>query len=159
MNWMSLAVWGFAATVVLTSLLASTRAVGWTRMDIPFLLGTAFSTKRDQAKWIGALVHLMNGWLFAIVYVAAFESVGLATAWFGAMIGFVHSLFVLTVGMTVLPSLHPRMADEEDGPSPTRMLEPPGFLALHYGRQTPFATVVSHLIYGGILGHFYRLAS
>jgi hypothetical protein len=150
-------IWGFAATVVLTTLLAGTRAVGWTRMDIPFLLGTVFTDNRDRAKWFGALIHFLNGWIFAIFYAAIFESVGMATAWLGALIALVQSLFVLSVGMIVLPSFHPRMASEEDGPRPTRMLEPPGFLALHYGRQTPIATVFSHLIYGAILGFFYRL--
>jgi hypothetical protein len=126
-------------------------------MDIPFLLGTAFTQNRDRAKWVGALIHALNGWIFALVYIAAFENLGIANAWFGALIGLVHSLFVLTVGMASLPSFHPRMASEEDGPRPTRMLEPPGFLALHYGKQTPVATILSHLIYGAILGHFYIL--
>lgn len=156
MNWPSFLVWGFAATIVLTTLQASTRVLGWTRMDIPFLLGTAFCSNRDRAKWIGALIHIINGWIFAFVYIQAFESVKLATFWFGAIIGIAHSAFVLTIGMAILPSFHPRMASEEDGPQPTRMLEPPGFLALHYGTQTPIATVLSHLIYGSILGFFYH---
>jgi hypothetical protein len=157
MNWGSVALWGFAATLVLTTLLAGSRAAGWTRIDVPFLLGTAISGNRDAATWIGALVHLGNGWVFAIAYAAAFESVGFAAAWFGALVGLVHALFVLTVGMTILPAFHPRMASEQDGPTPTRMLEPPGFLALHYGRQTPVATILAHLVYGAILGYFYRL--
>jgi hypothetical protein len=155
MNWDALLVWGFAATIVLTTLLAGSRAMGWTRMDVPFLLGTAVTPDRDRAKWVGAVIHLLNGWCFALVYAAAFESLGFSAAWLGGLIGFVHAMFVLTVGMAILPSFHQRMASEEDGPSPTRMLEPPGFLALHYGRQTPIATIASHLIYGGILGFFY----
>lgn len=157
MNWSSLLLWGFAATIVLTALLASARSMGFTRIDIPFLLGTIFTDNRDRAVWIGAGIHIANGWGFACLYVAAFESIGEATWLWGALIGGVHAFFVLTVGMQILPSFHPRMASEEDGPSPTRMLEPPGFLALHYGKQTPIATVVAHLIYGGILGGFYRI--
>ena len=37
--------------------------------------------------------------------------------------------------------------------------ERPGFLALHYGRRTPLATLFAHLAYGGILGAFYHLAA
>ena len=47
------------------------------------------------------------------------------------------------------------MASEQKGPTVTRQLEPPGFLALNYGYQTPFSVLVAHLIYGTILGIFY----
>jgi hypothetical protein len=53
--------------------------------------------------------------------------------------------------------LHPRMASEHHGPNPTRQLEPPGFMALNYGRPTPVATILAHLLYGAILGAFYTL--
>ncbi len=69
----------------------------------------------------------------------------------------VHSLFVLLVVMYILPGLHPHMASEQRGPDPTRQLEPPGFLALNYGRRTPVVLVGAHVIYGAILGSFYRL--
>jgi len=37
------------------------------------------------------------------------------------------------------------MASEQRGPEPTRALEPPGVLALNYGRQTPVVTLVAHV--------------
>jgi hypothetical protein len=148
--------WGFAATIILTTLLSASRALGLTRMDIPFMLGTIFTGNRDRAKWIGFLVHLLNGWAFALIYIAAFHASGWKNIWFGAAIGLVHILFVLIAGMAILPSIHPRMASEQHGPTPTRQLEPPGFLALNYGRQTPLASVFAHLIYGGVLGFFYQ---
>jgi hypothetical protein len=49
------------------------------------------------------------------------------------------------------------MASEQDGPTPTKQLEPPGFMALNYGRRTPITVILAHLVYGGILGAFYRL--
>ncbi len=36
-------------------------------------------------------------------------------------------------------------------------LEPPGFLALTYGYQTPASVLLAHLIYGAILGTFYAM--
>jgi uncharacterized membrane protein YagU involved in acid resistance len=102
-------------------------------------------------------VHLVNGWLLALIYAAAFQSWRRATWWLGAAIGLVHGLFVLLVVMPVLPGLHPRMASEQRGPEPTRQLEPPGFLALNYGRRTPISVILAHLVYGGILGTFYRV--
>jgi hypothetical protein len=75
----------------------------------------------------------------------------------GASIGFVHAAVVLIMGMRLLPGLHPRMASEEQGPTVTRQLEPPGFLALNYGYQTPVSVLVAHLVYGMILGAFCTL--
>jgi len=148
--------WGFAATIVLTTILAGSRAMGLTRMDISFMLGTMFTSNRDRAKWIGFVFHLINGWVFALIYISAFHATGLKNVWFGALIGFVHVMFVLVVGMGILPSIHPRMASEQHGPAPTRQLEPPGFLALHYGRQTPIVSIFAHLVFGAILGFFYQ---
>ena len=68
-----------------------------------------------------------------------------------------HALIVLIAIMPLLPSVHPRMASEHRGPEPTRQLEPPGFMALNYGRQTPLITVAAHLLYGAVLGAFYKL--
>ncbi|MGH2559784.1 MAG: hypothetical protein ACRDJH_12020 [Thermomicrobiales bacterium] len=158
MNWGSAVLWGFVGTVVLTTLLAGSQALGLTRMNIPFMLGTMVTPDRDRAKLVGFGMHLVNGWLFAFIYAAAFQSWDRATWWLGAATGLVHALFVLVAAMPLLPAMHPRMASEQHGPTPTRQLEPPGFLALSYGERTPVSVVVAHLLYGGILGAFYRLA-
>ena len=72
------------------------------------------------------------------------------------VIGFVHGAFVLSVGLQMLSSFHPRMAHPYQGPTPTKQLEPPGFFALNYGKGTPFITLLAHLIYGSVLGTFYQ---
>ncbi|MDO6388522.1 hypothetical protein Q4E40_00185 [Pontibacter sp. BT731] len=155
MNISNLILWGFAATLMLTALMAASRPLGFTRMDLPFLLGTMFTPDRNKAPLLGFAVHLVIGWLFASIYAAAFESTGWYTWWFGMAIGFVHGAFVLTVGLQLLTTLHPRVANPFQGPTPTRQLEPPGFMALNYGRGTPLVTLVAHLLYGGVLGFFY----
>jgi uncharacterized membrane protein YagU involved in acid resistance len=156
-NWGGVAVWGFAATVILTTIMAGSQELGLTRMSLPFVLGTMFTSDRDRAKLLGLVAHLINGWWIALIYAALFEARGEATWWFGALTGLAHGLFVLLVVMPVLPGLHPRMASEQWGPTPTKLLEPPGFLALNYGRRTPFATLIAHIIYGGLLGTFYQM--
>lgn len=147
--------WGFVATVVLTTLMSAARGVGLSRMSIPFMLGTMVTPDRDRAPFVGFLLHMVVGWMFAFVYVLGFESLGRATWWLGAGAGLVHGLAVLVAIMPLLPGLHPRMASERRGPEPTRALEPPGFLALNYGRRTPLVTLVAHVVYGAILGGFY----
>ena len=157
MNWQSWLLWGFVATVALTTVMAGSQGLGFTRMNLPYMLGAMFTPSRERAKLIGFGVHLVNRWIFSLAYVAAFHSWGRATWWAGAAIGLVQAIFVLTVLVSLLPSLHPRMASEEQGPTVTRQLEPPGFLALNYGYQTPVSVVLAHLIYGAILGGFYSM--
>lgn len=157
MNWdiFSHIVWGFVGTVVLTAILAGSQGLGMTRMNIPYLLGTIFTPDRDRAKLVGIVIHFINGWIFALLYIAAFHAWGMATWWLGALMGFIHAAFVLTVAMPLLPALHPRMANEQYGPTVVRQLEPPGFLAMHYGVRTPISVVLAHVAFGAILGAFY----
>jgi hypothetical protein len=156
-NWSDILLWGFVATVVLTGLMSVSQGVGLTRMNLPFMLGTMFTPDRDRAKLLGFGVHLVNGWVLAVVYAAAFQSWRVAAWWLGLGIGLVHGGFVLLAVMAMLPGLHPRMASEQRGPEPTRQLEPPGFLALNYGRRTPLSVMAAHAVYGLILGAFYHL--
>ena len=146
--------WGFAATLVLTTMMAISKPLGITRMDLPFLLGTLFTSNRDKAPVYGFLTHLFVGWLFAFVYALAFKTDNLQTWWFGVAIGCVHGAFVLSAGLQTIEAFHPRMAQPYRGPTPTRQLEPPGFFALNYGRGTPVITMLAHLVYGGVLGTF-----
>ncbi len=155
MNLPSILLWGFAATVVLTVLTISAQALGFTRIDIPFILGTFFTADRDRAKFLGLIVHLINGWVFAFVYVAFFESIDKSTWWLGALIGLMQGVIVVVAILPLLPGVHPRMVSDSRGPEPTRLLEPPGFLATNYGRMTPVVTILAHAIYGAIIGAFY----
>ena len=158
MNVPSVLLWGFAATIVLSTIGTASVAMGISRMSIPFLLGTTVTADRDRAPLYGFFLHLLIGWLFAFLYAAGFESLGRATWWLGVVFGLVHAGGVLVLGLPLLPGLHPRMASEHHGPEPTRALEPPGFMGLNYGRMTPLVTVVSHLVYGALLGAFYEPA-
>jgi uncharacterized membrane protein YagU involved in acid resistance len=157
-NLPNILLWGFVATVVLTTLMSAAQQLGLSRMSIPFMVGTMFTGDRAGAVAIGFVAHLVIGWVFALLYAVTFESVQLATWWAGGLIGVVHGLAVLITLMPILPGFHPRMASEERGPEPTRALEPPGFMALNYGHRTPTITLLAHIIYGVILGAFYHLA-
>ena len=157
MNWGSWLLWGLVATVILTTVMAGRQGLRLTRMNLPYMLGTIFTADRDRATMAGLGMHLLNGWLFSLLYVAAFHQWHMATWWNGAAIGLVHAAFVLTAGMRLLPSLHPRMASDLHGPDVVRQLEPPGFLALNYGYQTPVSVLIAHVVYGMILGAFYSM--
>jgi hypothetical protein len=157
MNWGSWILSGFVATLALSTLLAASQGLGLTRMNIPYLVGTIITIDREKARLYGFVAHLLNGWVFSLLYVFIFEARHLANWWFGLLIGLAHAIFVLTVVMSLLPSFHPRMATERHGPTTRRQLEPPGFMALNYGIQTPLWALVAHAMYGAILGSLYHL--
>jgi uncharacterized membrane protein YagU involved in acid resistance len=148
--------WGLGATLLLTLVLTGAQAMGLTRMSLPFLLGSVVTAGHDRARIVGTFLHFAVGLVFALGYVAVFDSLGNAGIWRGAVLGFVHGASALTIGMSLLPSMHRGMATEQHGPSASRLLEPPGMLALHYGVATPIVVMVSHVIYGAVLGAFYH---
>lgn len=157
-NLPSILLWGLFATGVLTLILSFSQGIGWSRMSLPYMLGTIFSSHRSKAMIAGFLAHFMLGIAFALLYALVFEAWGRATWWTGALLGLYQGLFLLVVVSPFLPTVHPRMAGAHHGPTPTRQLEPPGFMALNYGRRTPLLTLAAHLIYGGLLGAFYTIA-
>jgi hypothetical protein len=150
---------GLAGTLVLTTLLRAASETGLTRMDIPFLLGTAVTTDRVRAKAIGYTLHFVFGLIFALAYYAIFLVIDRSGFLLGALFGLVHALFAGTALVNVLlPVVHPRMGTGFDAAGSAPMLEPPGFLLLNYGRQTPLATIIAHVAYGTIVGGFVSLA-
>jgi len=157
MNWSSWLLWGFLATIVLTTISSATQGIGLTRMNFPYMLGTMFTPDRDRAKLYGFFLQIGVGLAFSLIYVLIFQSLGAAGWWRGVIIGMVHAVIVLIVIIALLPGLHPRMASEQQGPEAHNMLEPPGFLALNYGGGTPVTVILSHSIFGAILGAFYHL--
>lgn len=157
MNWSSWLLWGFLATIVLTTTSSATQGFGATRLNIPYMLGSIFTPDRDRARLYGFFAHLLFGWAVSLVYVLIFQSVGAAGWWRGALIGLLHALFVLIVALSFLPAIHPRMASEQRGPEAHNMLEPPGFMGLNYGARTPLSVILSHAFFGAILGTFYHL--
>src|SRR5207302_11510696 len=97
-------------TLVLTILLAGSQGLGLTRMSSPYLLGTIFTRNRDRAQLVGVGVHMVNGWLFSLLYIMVFQARGHASWGEGALMGLVQAGFLLTVGMRILPSIHPHIA-------------------------------------------------
>jgi hypothetical protein len=154
MDWGGWATFGLGATVALTAIMLVAQLLGLSRMDIPMMLGTMLAAQTDRARVLGFLIHLVNGQVFGLLYAAAFSLLELATWWLGALFGAFHGLAALIVIVPLLPGAHRRMASERGGPRLDAVLEPPGLLALNYGRETPVVTLIAHVIYGALLGGF-----
>jgi uncharacterized membrane protein YagU involved in acid resistance len=150
---------GFAGTLVLTTVLRAATELHLTRMDLPFLLGTAVTANRTRAKAIGYVAHFMMGLAFAMGYYALFRALGRHEWWLGAIFGLGHGVFATTVLINVLlPLVHPRMGTPLTDATSVALLEPPGFLARNYGPQTAAATLFAHVLYGTAIAIFLTLA-
>ena len=150
---------GFVGTLVLTTVLRAATELGLTRIDLPFLLGTALSVDRTRAKALGYAAHFLAGQIFALTYLAVFSAINSSGFALGALFGLLHGMFAGTALVNVLlPVVHPRMATPESAADSHPLLEPPGFLMLNYGRRTPLVSVIAHVAYGAIVGGFVSLA-
>jgi hypothetical protein len=151
---------GFVGTLVLTTALRAGNELNLTRTDLPFLLGTAFANDRVRAKALGYFLHFLVGLAFALIYYAVFVAIGRSGWWLGATFGLAHGVFASTalVG-TLLPLVHPRMGTRLTAAPSVSLLEPPGFLMLNYGTQTPLVALLAHVAYGALVGGFLSMAS
>ncbi len=152
-----MALWGLAATVAMTGILQGANGLGMSRLSIPFVVGTIFTGNRRNATIAGFTVYTLGGWAFALLYFFFFASIGIYSWWLGAILGFLHGLFLLVTALPLMPYVHPRMASSYDLPVARPHLEPPGFLALHYGTGTPASLLVAQVVYGAILGGLPQL--
>lgn len=152
MDWDGWAVFGLIATASLTAVMIGAQLGGFTRLDLPLMLGTLVIADPDRARVVGFFVHLLNGQGFALGYAAVFAATGDPSWWAGAVLGVLHGAVALLVIVPLLPGVHPRMASERAGLSSGAALEPPGLLALNYGRETPLVTMLAHVAFGVALG-------
>lgn len=150
---------GFVGTLILTTLLRTASELNLTRMDLPFLLGTAVSADRERAKAIGYLAHLVLGLVFALGYYGLFLALGHHDWWLGAAFGLGQGLFAGTVLVNVLlPLVHPRMGTPSSDIAAVALLEPPGFMLRNYGIQTPTVSLLAHILYGAVIAIFVTWA-
>ena len=144
---------GFIGTLVLTTGLRAATELRLTRIDLPFLLGTAFTADRARARALGYVLHFFFGLLFASLYYLIFEALGGASWWLGGALGVVQAVFAGTALVNVLlPLIHPRMGWPFSAANSAPLLEPPGFMLLNYGASTPIVMLLTHIIYGAIVG-------
>ena len=152
MDWAGWALFSLVATAMLTAVMIAAQLAGWTRLDLPLLLGTMVTADPDRARVAGFFIHLAIGEGFALGYAAGFALLDTATWWLGGLFGLVHVAIALAVLVPLLPGIHPRMASDRAGPASTAVLEPPGLFGLNYGAQTPAVAIVAHLAFGIALG-------
>ena len=151
---------GFVGTLVLTTALRAASELGLTRMDLPFLLGTALTA--DRAPCQGARLSpplRRRASCSRSSTTAIFAAIDTSGWLLGALFGLLHGIVSATALVNVLlPVIHPRMGSPLSAADSNPLLEPPGFLMRNYGRGTPIVTLLAHVAYGAIVGGFASMA-
>jgi hypothetical protein len=143
---------GFIGTVAMTAVMMVGRSVGMTSLDIPLLIGGMFSREDDRARALGMAAHIVMGAVvFGIGYGLLFTVLDTASAGVGALIGLVHGAVLGIVVMPMMGMVHPRMRIATG----EARLEPPGVMGVAYGRGTPVGLLVTHVVYGLVVGGIY----
>jgi len=156
--WTSALAGGFLGTLVLTTIVHGAAEAGFTRMDLPFLLGTTVTENRRRARALGYIFHFALGVAFALLYGLFFSAIGWSSWWLCALLGILHALFTGTVLINVLlPVIHPRIGTPETAAHEIALIEPPGFLMFNYGRNSFLISLAAHVAYGAIVGWVVRV--
>src|ERR1041384_2314123 len=95
----NMVIWGFVATLVMTTVIRGAQGLGLTRLSLPFLAGTFFTGDRRRAVVIGFAVYLIGGWIFAFLYFLLFASLGIYSWWLGLATGLLHGLILLVAAL------------------------------------------------------------
>ena len=78
--------WGFIATILMTTIMLGAQGLGLSRLSLPFLFGSAVTNRLRPAYALGYALYAIGGWSFAFVYDAVFLSIGYQSWWLGAYI-------------------------------------------------------------------------
>jgi hypothetical protein len=61
MDWAGWALFGLLATAILTAVMIAAQLAGWTRLDLPLLLGAIVTEDLDRARVVGFFSHGGDG--------------------------------------------------------------------------------------------------
>jgi hypothetical protein len=140
-------IWGgFAASVLAACAFWLFRSFEWTRFSPTAVLGCIFrdDPRIPLTETVGLVLFMAAGsTLVPALYAWVMDAWGGAGWRTGLAVGALNGALVVAA----LPLLGRGLRCVRAG-----RLPPPGPLGLAWGRATPLAVVVGHLVYGGILG-------
>jgi hypothetical protein len=136
------ALWGgIAGAIALVAVYIGFYGLRLTRLDLVGFEGGLVTSERGPLRYVyGGVVHVVLAALAALGYRWVFQQVDAATyvAW-GALLGLAHGLLAALL-LPVAARLNRRV---RAGETPS-----PGFAGLAYGRLTPLALIVAHVVFG-----------
>lgn len=106
------------------------------------LAGAIFRRPAGFGRLLGSLLHFAAGtFLFPTAYAVGFEMMARADVGLGAAMGLLHGV----LAAALLPIAWHRTGDQ--GPA--------GLLGRRLGPLTPIGIVMTHVLYGALLGYIY----
>lgn len=140
---------GVIGALTMTLFFALCRAFEVTTMNFELLLGSMVTQDLGPGVWLlGLFIHLAVGGIFGMIYGVLFSTAHKTGASRGAALGFVHWIVAgFFMGFTSVA--HPLVPE---------VLFPVGAYALALGGISFLLVLVSHLIYGAIVGGIHQQA-
>jgi hypothetical protein len=157
MNWGKAFLAGVIGGAVITILMILARLMGMTTMNLEMALGSMMTRNLNESTWLlGLVIHLLVSGLIAWAYMFGFEYVTHRSNWMmGVGFAVLHTI-IAGLFMGMIGSLHPLMTPP---PATEGLLMAPGYFAANFGTITLLAFILLHLIYGAIVGAFYRVSA
>jgi hypothetical protein len=136
------ALWGgIAGAVALVAVYIGFYGLRLTRLDLVGFEGGLVTADRGPIRYVyGGVVHVVLAAVAALGYRWVFEQVDASTyvGW-GALLGLAHGLLAALL-LPVAARLNRHVRSGE--------LQGPGFAGLAYGRLTPLALILAHVVFG-----------
>ncbi len=139
---------GALGGLIVMLLLAVARLVNLTSLDLAMIVGSMFTQNVSVGTWIlGFVLNLIVTGLIGMLYGLILSRVwGPADWWHGLVIAIPH-LILGGLFLGLLPGFHPVV--------PERIADP-GYFGADYGAWTVILFILSHLVYGVIVGAVYH---
>jgi uncharacterized membrane protein YagU involved in acid resistance len=120
------------------------------RMDPHHMWGTMMKLRGGAGYTMGLVVHLVLSAAIALLYALFFDIVGAEQnlwAW-GLLGGVIHWAIAGGMVMPMVPAMHPEIPEREPAP---------GMFVKNYGGLDAMGFLMSHLLYGLVVGIIYAL--
>lgn len=150
MNWLLAAGAGVVGAIAMTIMTDVSRAMGLIEANMSRYQGCLVTGRAEGGSALGAglIFHLMMGAVLALGYAVIFRTIGEATWWAGAIIGFVHWI----VAGLAFPLMDRANACVSDG-----RIRGFGVMGRNYGVMMIIGLLMGHVVYGAIVGGIYRV--
>ncbi|MBI3493053.1 MAG: hypothetical protein HY047_14925 [Acidobacteria bacterium] len=139
---------GFLATLAMTTIMYVLPLMGMAQVDTPLWIVRLVFTDPALVTATALVLHLFVGFGYAWLYANHFEpQLGTGPAHSGLVFGVALWVFAQAIAVPSLGAL----ADALRSSAGTS----PGFFSARLGADSAFASLASHLAYGGVLGFVY----
>jgi uncharacterized membrane protein len=141
---------GLWATVLMTLFYTWALWVGWLHLDFALLLGDVVMPRRRLSVVVGLILHLVSGTIFAILYAALFQVVGLQPTGIALLVGAGFGVFHFLLAMPLI-HLAGNLGARHRRPGEAN----PGEWGINYGPQEAALRLVGHMLYGAAMAGIY----